>query len=105
MMKSLVLAATALAFAAPALAQTPAQPPADTAKPADAAKDHDAKFVKADADKSGTLTLAEVKMEDATVTQADFDMADTDKDKALSKAEFQQWAMAKKADKASSPGE
>lgn len=100
MMKTLVLAATAMALASPALAQTP-QPPVDKEKPA--AKH--AEFTKADADKSGSLTIAEVKMADATVTQADFDKADSDKNKQLSQAEFDQWAMSKKADKAASPGE
>ena len=102
MMKTLVLAATAMALASPALAQvttTPASPPADAAK----ADDH---FAKADSDKNGSLTIAEVKMADATVTQADFDKADADKSKSLSKAEFDQWASAKKqGDRASSPGQ
>ena len=99
MMKTLVLAATAMALASPALAQTP-QPPVDK----EPAAKH-AEFTKADADKSGSLTIAEVKMADATVTQADFDKADSDKNKQLSQAEFDQWAMSKKADKAASPGE
>ncbi len=107
MMKTLVLAATAMALASPALAQvttTPASPPSDAAKPADTAKagDH---FAKADGDKNGSLTLAEVKMADATVTQVDFDKADADKSKSLSKAEFDQWASSKQGGKASSPGQ
>jgi hypothetical protein len=97
MMKLLVISATAMAFAAPALAQTPQAPPASAPK-ADI-------FVTADADKSGTLSIAEVKMHDATVTQADFDRADSDKSKSLSKVEFETWAAAKKGDKASAPGQ
>jgi hypothetical protein len=102
MMKTLVVAATAMVLAAPALAQTPAAPPASP--PADAkAVDH---FAKADGNKDGSLTIAEVKLADPAVTQADFDTADADKSKALSKAEFDKWAMAKKpADKASAPGQ
>jgi hypothetical protein len=100
MMKTLVISATAIALAAPALAQTPQPPPSSTpAQPA--AVD----FTKADADKSGSLSVAEVKMIDATVTQADFDKADADKSKSLSKAEFDTWAAAKKGDKASAPGQ
>lgn len=104
MMKTLVVAATAMVLAAPALAQTPqtpapASPPADSAKPVDA-------FTKADGNKDGSLTIAELKMVDPAVTQADFDKADTDKSKSLSKAEFDKWAMAKQpADKASAPGQ
>ena len=98
-MKLLVISATAMALAGPALAQTPQSPPATApAVKADI-------FVTADADKSGSLTIAEVKMHDATVTQADFDKADTDKSKSLSKAEFETWAAAKKGDKASAPGQ
>jgi len=100
MMKTLVLAATAMALASPALAQVPASPPTP---PASAAKaDH---FAKADSDKSGSLTIAEVKMADATVTQADFDKADADKNKALSKVEFDQWAMSKQGDRPAAPGQ
>jgi hypothetical protein len=61
--------------------------------------------MKADADKSGSLSIAEVKMHDATVTQADFDKADADKSKSLSKTEFETWAASKKGDKASAPGQ
>ena len=100
MMKILVISATAMALAAPALAQTPQSPPA-TAPKADKADI----FVTADADKSGSLSIAEVKMHDATVTQADFDKADADKSKSLSKVEFETWAAAKKGDKASAPGQ
>jgi hypothetical protein len=99
MMKLLVISATAMALAAPALAQTPQSPPSSTPK-ADTVD-----FTKADSDKSGSLSIAEVKMHDATVTQADFDKADTDKSKSLSKAEFETWAAAKKGDKASAPGQ
>ena len=98
-MKILVISATAMALAAPALAQTPQSPPAT----APAAKADI--FVTADADKSGSLSIAEVKMHDATVTQADFDKADADKSKSLSKVEFETWAAAKKGDKASAPGQ
>jgi hypothetical protein len=61
--------------------------------------------MKADSDKSGGLTIAEIKVHDATVTQADFERFDADKDKALSKAEFAKWAMAKKANRDSAPGQ
>ncbi len=99
MMKILVISATAMAFAAPALAQTP-QPP-----PSSAPKAETVDFTKVDSDKSGTLSISEVKMHDATVTQADFDKADADKSKSLSKTEFETWAAAKKGDRASSPGQ
>jgi hypothetical protein len=101
MMKILVISATAMALAAPALAQAPQSPPATTPK-VDAKADV---FATADADKSGSLSIAEVKMHDATVTQADFDKADADKSKSLSKTEFETWAAAKKGDKASAPGQ
>ncbi|MDP3740200.1 MAG: hypothetical protein Q8R02_22635 [Hyphomonadaceae bacterium] len=98
MMKTLVIAATAMALAAPALAQvTSAAPPATQPATED-------KFVKADGDKNGALSIAEVKLADATVTQADFDKADADKSKSLSKAEFDKWSMSKH-DKASAPGQ
>jgi hypothetical protein len=87
MMKTLVITATAMVLAAPIFAQTP-QPPADAAKVAEM-------FAKFDGDKNGTLSVAEVKLADATVTQADFDKYDTDKSKSLSKAEFDRWAMVK----------
>jgi len=99
MMKTLVIAATAMALAAPALAQvTSAAPPSTQPATED-------KFVKADGNKDGALSIAEVKMADATVTQADFDKADADKSKSLSKVEFDKWASAKPSDKASSPGQ
>lgn len=87
MMKTLIITATAMVLAAPVLAQTP-QPPTDAAKAAEM-------FAKFDSDKNGTLSVAEVKLADATVTQADFDKYDTDKSKSLSKAEFDKWAMVK----------
>src|SRR5262245_59204512 len=104
MMKTLLLSATFAVLAAPALAQVPALPPTTASPPAaDVAVDI---VAKADADKSGSLTIAEVKLADATVTQADFDKADTDKSKSLSKAEFDKWhAGMKKGDKASAPGQ
>jgi hypothetical protein len=99
MMKSLVVAATAMVLAAPAFAQTPAPaaPPAE-AKPVDV-------FVKADGNKDGALSIAEVKLANPAVTQADFDKADSDKSKSLSKVEFDKWASAKPAEKASAPGQ
>ena len=121
MMKTLLISATAMVLAAPALAQVttpsaPAAPPASAqpitpaAPPAAASVDAkvDAKvdvFAKADADKNGSLTIAEVKMADATATQADFDKYDADKSKSLSKAEFDMWATAKAGAKASAPGQ
>lgn len=103
MMKTLVVAATAMVLAAPALAQeapkAPASPPAtEAAKPADA-------FTKADGNKDGSLSIAEVKLADPAVTQADFDKADADKSKGLSKVEFDKWASAKPANPASAPGQ
>lgn len=89
MKTTIVLATAALAFAAPAFAQQPASPPAEKV---------DA-FVSIDADKSGSLTLAEVKIHDVAVTQADFDKYDADKSKSLSKAEFDKWTTEKKAAK------
>jgi hypothetical protein len=101
MMKILVISATAMALAAPVLAQAPQSPPATAPKAEKLAEI----FVTADADKSGSLSIAEVKMQDATVTQADFDKADADKSKSLSKVEFETWAAVKKGAKASAPGE
>jgi len=103
MMKAILASATLLAFTAPAFAQvTTAQPPATApaTKPA-----HEDKFAMVDADKSGSLSLAEVQKADATVTQAGFDTYDADKSKGLSKAEFQKWAEAKHSAPASAPGE
>jgi hypothetical protein len=100
MMKTLLVSATLAVLAAPAFAQTPASPP--TSISPDVKVDI---FAKADADKSGSLTIAEVKLADATVTQADFDKADSDKSKSLSKVEFDAWAKGKHGDKASAPGQ
>ena len=98
MMKILVIAATAMALAAPAFAQTPgAAPP--TTQPA-----MEDKFAKVDGDKNGSLSIAEVKLADATVTQADFDKYDADKSKSLSSAEFAKWVEAKMTPPASKPG-
>jgi hypothetical protein len=97
MMKTLLLSAAFAVHAAPALAQqgtTPATP----ASPADA-------FSQADTDKSGSLSIAELKVADATATQADFDKADSDKNKSLSKAEYERWAMSREGGKASAPGQ
>lgn len=115
MMKTLLISATAMVLAAPALAQvtapsTPAAPPASAqpTTPAPPAASADAKvdvFAKADADKNGALTIAEVKLADATATQADFDKYDADKSKTLSKAEFDKWSMARAGAKASAPGQ
>lgn len=103
MMKTLVLSATFAVLAAPAFAQAPASPPTSASPPVvDVRVDI---FAKADADKSGSLTIAEVKLADATVTQADFDKADADKSKSLSKVEFDAWAKARHGDKASAPGQ
>lgn len=102
MMKVILASATLLVFAAPALAQVTAQPPATApvAKPA-----HEDKFAMHDADKNGSLSLAEVQKADSKVTQADFDKYDTDKSKSLSEAEFTKWAEARHSAPASAPGE
>src|SRR5690606_10459137 len=105
MMKTLVIAAGAFALTLPAFAQVTSSPPSDPAKPDTAGSRHEAKFTAADTDKNGSLSIAEVKMADATVTQADFDEFDVDKSKSLSKAEFEKWAMSKQGDRASSPGQ
>lgn len=97
MMKTLLVTATLAVIAAPALAQPPAM-----TQPAAPAED---KFAKHDVNKDGALTLAEIQHADAKVTQADFDKYDTDKNKALSKAEFEKWAEAKATPPASAPGE
>ena len=90
-MKLLVISATAMALAAPALAQ---QPPAYP---------HAVDFTKIDADKNGALSISEVKTVDATVTPDVFDKADTDKSKSLSKVEFETY-WAKKTDDHRKPG-
>jgi hypothetical protein len=96
-MKTLIAAAALVVLTAPAFAQqtpsTPATPPS-----VDATTKVDA-FATIDADKNGSLTLAEVKIQDVTVTQADFDKYDADKSKSLSKAEFDKWSADKKAGK------
>lgn len=98
MMKTLIVTATLAVIAAPALAQ----PPATTTQPAAPTED---KFLKHDVNKDGALTLAEVQHADAKATQADFDKYDSDKNKALSKVEFEKWAEAKTTPPASAPGQ
>lgn len=88
MKKTLVLA-LAMAFTAPAFAQVTTSPPADATVQDGKAKA--ATFSKIDTDMSGSLTLAEVKMHEAAVSQADFDKYDADKSKSLSMAEFDTW--------------
>lgn len=117
MMKTLLIAATAMVLAAPALAQvtvpaTPATPQVSVQAPSVTAPSVSVQqstkvdvFVKADADKNGALTTAELKIADATATQADFDKYDADKSKSLSKAEFEAWTMARAGAKASAPGQ
>jgi len=99
MMKMIVASAALAAFAAPAFAQQPTTTPA---KPKSMAEDM---FTKHDTDKNGGLSIAEVKVVDATAATADFDTYDADKDKALSKAEFAMRAEAKTTPPASAPGE
>lgn len=90
-MKTTLVLAAAIALAAPAFAQQQPTPVAPEVK-VDA-------FATIDADKNGALTLAEVKIHDVAVTQADFDKYDADKSKSLSKAEFDKWSAEKKAAK------
>lgn len=45
-------------------------------------------FTKADADRSGTLTMEELKVVNPNVTDSAFQAADTDGDGALSEQEF-----------------
>jgi hypothetical protein len=90
-MKKLIALAAVAAFAAPAFAQTPDQKPEMPAK--DGAKIE--AFGLIDADKSGALTLAEIKLHDVAVTQADFDKYDADKNKQISQVEFEAWTSAK----------
>lgn len=107
MNKTLIIAATAFAFAAPAFAQQPATPavPATPATPPAAAEQKADLFANIDADKNGSLSLAEVKIHDVAVTQADFDKYDADKSASISKSEYAKWnAEAKKADKPAKPG-
>lgn len=108
MMKTLLVAATAVTLAAPVLAQQQAAPPHDTnespptaSSPATPAGES---FTKIDADKSGALSLAEIKMVDVSVTQADFDKYDANKDKQLSSSEFDRWQTAHKTAKPGKAG-
>lgn len=96
-MKSLLAAATFVAFTAPAFAQVPTTP-------ADAAEKATEKFALHDTDKSGALSIDEVKVADATVTATDFAQFDADQDKALSQDEFESWLEAK-APTTSAPGQ
>lgn len=114
MMKTLLVTATLAVLAAPALAQPPsssttAQPPSSSApaQPGSTAtnKQGDDHFGMTDANRDGSLSLAEVQKMDATVTQADFNKYDADKSKSLSKMEFQKWAEAKMTPPASAPGQ
>lgn len=92
-MKTLVIAVAAAALVAPALAQQPTTPAVPATPPAIDTKvdvSVDA-FARIDADKNGALTLAEVKIHDVAVTQADFDKYDGDKSRTLSKAEYAKW--------------
>jgi hypothetical protein len=97
MMKSLLVAATAFALAAPALAQTPTTAPHPKPMAEEA-------FAKHDTDKNGALSLAEVQAVKAEVKQADFDKYDADKSKGLSVAEFAKWVEATHSAPASKPG-
>jgi hypothetical protein len=97
MMKTLIASLSIAALAAPAFAQQPTTP----AKRQTATEE---KFAKHDTNKDGALSIDEVKMADAKVTTADFEMYDADKDKAFSKNEFAKWAEAKTTPPASGPG-
>jgi hypothetical protein len=105
-MKALLFAAAAMALAAPALAQQPAPPPSDASPPTASTPATPAAetFSKIDADKSGSVSLAEIKMVDVGVTQADFDKYDANKDKALSSTEFDKWQAAHKTAKPGKAG-
>ena len=98
MMKTLLAAATLAALSAPALAQTPMAKP-DQHATAEAA------FKKHDANGDGALTLPEVQVADAKVTEADFAKYDADRNSALSKDEFVKWVDAKHTPPASAPGQ
>jgi hypothetical protein len=91
-MKKVLVLAAAFALAAPAFAQVAQPAPAAPQEKAAPAGDD---FAKIDADASGSLSLGEIKMVDATVTQADFDKYDADHNKSISKAEFSKWQTAK----------
>jgi hypothetical protein len=97
MMKTLIASLSIAALAALAFAQQPTTP----AKPQTATEE---KFAKHDTNKDGALSIDEVKMADAKVTTATFEMYDADKDKAFSKNEFAKWAEAKTTPPASGPG-
>ncbi len=92
----ILLVATIAALAAPAFAQEPTKPAAPPAAQADV-------FAKIDADASGALSLSELKLVDVSVTQADFDKYDVDKNKSISKAEFDKWQTAMKPAKPAAP--
>lgn len=83
MMKALLASLTIAALAAPALAQQPT-----TTTPAEPKSATEDAFIKHDTDEDGALSIAEVKVADATLTDTDFATYDADKDKALSKMEF-----------------
>ena len=97
MMKTLIASLSIAALAAPAFAQQPTTP----AKRQTATEE---KFAKHDTNKDGALSIDEVKMADAKVTTAGFEMYDADKDQAFSKDEFAKWAEAKTTPPASAPG-
>lgn len=60
-------------------------------------------FATVDGNKNGSLTLAEVKVMDAAITQADFDKYDANKNASLSQSEYAKLrADLKKAEKAPS---
>lgn len=100
-MKILVLTAAAFALAGAAVAQVPSTTtPSQAAKPADKTD----KFASIDADASGALSLAEIKLVDVAVTQADFDKYDADKSKSISKVEFDKWQAGAKAKPAHDAG-
>ncbi len=98
MMKTLLAAAAIAAFSAPAFAQTPTTPQGETKTAAEQA------FAKHDTDQNGSLSLTEVQAIDSTITQADFDIYDTDKSGGISPAEFAKWVEAKSTPPASTPG-
>jgi hypothetical protein len=97
------------AFATPALAQatsSSAAPPVEAAPPTSTTATppstssttgkHDEAtigqaFMAADKDKSGALTLTEVKSANAGATEAEFNQYDANKDRQLSMAEFGKW--------------
>jgi hypothetical protein len=98
MMKTLIASLSIAALAAPTFAQQPTTTPA---KPQTATEE---KFAKHDTNKDGALSIDEVRMADAKVTTAGFEMYDADKGKAFSKDEFAKWAEAKTTPPASAPG-